>query len=124
MNPAVGESQSRQRRPSGLGAPGNSGCEKEACPGNTHQALDDLQQLLHDHGDALVAKEPADDLKVWRSHEVPVAAVNAGVGQVQSLENRAQSSQHGLCTRADEELHEKITQHTQAQVKGSESADL
>lgn len=51
----------------------------------THQALDDLEQLLHDHRDALVAEQPADDLEVRRPHEVPEAAINAGVGQVQGL---------------------------------------
>lgn len=46
-------------------------------PRETYQALDHLQQLFHDHCNALVAEQPADDLEVWRPHKVPVAAVDA-----------------------------------------------
>lgn len=58
----------------------------------TYQALHDLQQLLHDHCNALVAKQPADDLEVRRPHEVPVAAINARVCQVQSLGDKELSA--------------------------------
>lgn len=64
---------------------------KEAHLRETYQTLDNLEQLLHDHCDALVAEQSADDLEVRRPHEVPVAAVNAGVGQVQSLGDGAGS---------------------------------
>lgn len=53
-----------------------------------YQALDDLQQLLHDHGDALVAQESADGLEVRGPHEVPVGAVDVAVGDVERLEKR------------------------------------
>lgn len=58
----------------------------------TYQALHDLQQLLHDHCNALVAEQPADDLEVRRPHEVPVAAINARVCQVQSLGDKGLSA--------------------------------
>lgn len=69
------------------------------CQG-THQALDDLEQLLHDHRDALVAEQPANDLEVRRPHEVPEAAVNAGVGQVQGL-GREDTVRHEACLVLD-----------------------
>lgn len=53
------------------------------CP--THQAFDDLQQLLHHHGDALVAQQSAHDLDVRGTHKVPVGAKYAAVRQVQGL---------------------------------------
>lgn len=53
-----------------------------------YQTLDDLQQLLHDHGDALVAQESADGLEVRGPHEVPVGAVDVAVGDVERLEKR------------------------------------
>lgn len=57
----------------------------EALP---YQALDDLQQFLHDHSDALVTQESADGLEVRGPHEVPVGAVDVAVGNVKRLENR------------------------------------
>lgn len=77
----------------------------------TYQALDDLQQLLHDDRDALVAEQPADDLEVRGPHEVPEASVDAGVRQVQRLRTRGECGvrttqqrgallcQGALCTR-------------------------
>jgi hypothetical protein len=50
-----------------------------------YQALDNLQQLLHHHGDALVTKETADGLEVRWADKVPVRAVYVGVGNVQGL---------------------------------------
>lgn len=50
-----------------------------------YQALDDLQQFLHDHGDALVAQQSADGLEVRGSHKVPVGAVDVAVGNVEGL---------------------------------------
>lgn len=52
-----------------------------------YQALDDLQQLLHDHSNALVAQEPADGFEVRWPHEVAVGAVDVAVGDVQGLGN-------------------------------------
>ena len=51
----------------------------------TYQALDNLQQLFHHHGDALVTKETADGLEVRGAHKVPVGAVYVGVGDVERL---------------------------------------
>lgn len=53
-----------------------------------YQALDDLQQFLHDHSDALVTQESADGLKMRGPHKVPVGAVDVAVGNVERLENR------------------------------------
>lgn len=53
-----------------------------------YQALDDLQQFLHDHCDALVTQESADGLEVRRAHKVPVRAVDVAVGNVERLEHR------------------------------------
>jgi len=50
-----------------------------------YQALDYLEQLLHHHGDALVTEETADGFEVGRAHEVPVGAVDVGVGDIQRL---------------------------------------
>ena len=55
---------------------------KEAHQRETYQALDHLQQLFHDHCDALVAKQSANDLEVRGPHKVPVAAIDARIGQV------------------------------------------
>lgn len=52
---------------------------------NTHQAFDHLQQLLHHHGDALVAQQAAHDLDVGGAHKVLVGAEYAAVRQVQGL---------------------------------------
>lgn len=71
-----------------------------------YQALDDLQQLLHDNRDALVAEQPADDLEVRGPHEVAVAAVNAGVGQVQSLR-----TQGACCVRTPGRIHKVAPTH-------------
>lgn len=51
-----------------------------------YQALDNLEQFLHHHGDALVAEQTADGLEVRRAHKVPVGAVYVGVGDVEGLE--------------------------------------
>lgn len=48
----------------------------------THQAFHHLQQLLHHHGDALVAQESAHDLDVRRSNKVSVGSKYAAVGHV------------------------------------------
>ena len=54
----------------------------------TYQALDNLQQLFHHHGDSLVTKETADGLEVRGADKVPVGAVYVGVGDVQGLGGR------------------------------------
>lgn len=51
-----------------------------------YQALDNLQQLLHDHSNALVAQEPTDGLEMRRPHEVAVGAVDVAVGDVERLQ--------------------------------------
>lgn len=56
-----------------------------------YQALDDLQQLLHDHSNALVAQEPTDGLEMRWPHEVAVGAVDVAVGDVERLEIRQHS---------------------------------
>lgn len=48
----------------------------------THQAFHHLQQLLHHHGDALVAQESAHDFDVRRSNKVSVGSKYAAVGHV------------------------------------------
>lgn len=53
-----------------------------------YQTLDDLQQFLHDHGDALVTQESTDGLEMGGPNEVPVGAVDVAVGNVERLENR------------------------------------
>lgn len=50
-----------------------------------YQALDDFQQFLHDHGDALVAQQSADGLEVRGPHKVAVGAVDVAVGNVERL---------------------------------------
>lgn len=50
-----------------------------------YQALDNLEQFLHHHGNALVSQETADGLEVWGAHKIPVGAVDVGVGDVQRL---------------------------------------
>ena len=96
---SVRDSQSRYREKiPQLAVPHKFMPVKETPLRETHQALDNLQQLFHDHCNALVAQQPADDLKVWRSHKVPVAAINAGVGKVQSLGKRGQFSTWSLGT--------------------------
>lgn len=52
----------------------------------THQAFDNLQQLLHYHSDALIAQQPAHDLDVRGTQKVPVGTKYAAVGQVQGLQ--------------------------------------
>lgn len=52
----------------------------------THQAFDNLQQLLHYHGNALIAQQSTHDLDVRGTQEVPVGPINAAVGQVQGLQ--------------------------------------
>lgn len=58
------------------------------CEALPYQALDYLQQLLHDHGNALVTQESADGLEVGGPHEVPVGAVDVAVGDVERLQYR------------------------------------
>ncbi len=53
-----------------------------------YQALDNLEQLLHHHSDALVTKKTADCFEMRRTHKVPVGTVDVGVGDVQRLKNR------------------------------------
>lgn len=60
-----------------------------------YQALDDLQQFLHDHSDALVTQESADGLEVRGPHEVPVGAVDVTVGDVERLESRRRGTVSG-----------------------------
>lgn len=50
-----------------------------------YQALDNLKQLFHHYGNALVTKETADGLEVRRANKVSVGAVYVGVGNVQRL---------------------------------------
>lgn len=57
-----------------------------------YQALDDLQEFLHDHCDALVTQESADGLEVRGAHKVPVRAVDVAVGNVERLEDRLRQS--------------------------------
>lgn len=65
-----------------------------------YQALDDLQQLLHDHSNALVAQEATDGLEVRWPHKVAVGAVDVAVGDVERLGNCKHSdSQTGPSTR-------------------------
>lgn len=64
-----------------------------------YQALDDLQQLFHDHGNALVAQEPTDGLEMRRPHEIAVGAVDVAVGDVEGLGNWNSDSQTGPPTR-------------------------
>lgn len=58
-----------------------------------YQALDDLQELLHDHSDALVTQESANGLEMRGPHEIPVGAVDVAVGDVERLEERMWPSQ-------------------------------
>lgn len=51
----------------------------------THQTFDDLKQLLHHHGDALVAQQSAHDLNVRWAQKVPIGGECAAVSQVQGL---------------------------------------
>lgn len=53
-----------------------------------HQAFDDLQQLLHDHSNALIAQQPTHDLNVRGTHKVPVGAEYAAVRQIQGLQTK------------------------------------
>lgn len=57
-------------------------------PALAYQALDDLQQFLHDHRDALVPQQSADGLEMRGSHEVPVGTIDVAVGNVERLEDR------------------------------------
>lgn len=52
----------------------------------SHQAFDNLQQLLHYHSDALVAQQSAHDLDVRGTQKIPVGAKDAAVCQVQGLQ--------------------------------------
>lgn len=56
-----------------------------------YQALDDLEQLLHDHSDALVPQESADGLEMWGAHKIPVGAIDVAVGNVEGLEDKSQA---------------------------------
>lgn len=60
-----------------------------------YQALDDLQQFLHDHSDALVTQESADGLEMRGPHKVPVGAVDVAVGDVERLESRRRGTVSG-----------------------------
>lgn len=55
-----------------------------------YQALDNFQQLLHHHSNALISKKSTNDFKVRGTNKIPVVAVNAGICQIQCLkqENR------------------------------------
>lgn len=57
-----------------------------------YQALDNLEQFLHHHGDALVAQQTADGLEVRRAHKVPVGAVYVGVGDVEGLQEERKTA--------------------------------
>lgn len=59
-----------------------------------YQALDNLEQFLHHHGDPLVAQQTADGLEVRRAHKVPVGAVYVGVGDVEGLQRERDSVKH------------------------------
>lgn len=52
----------------------------------THQAFDNLQQLLHDHSDALIAQQSAHDFDVRGTQKVPVGTKCAAICQVQGLQ--------------------------------------
>lgn len=52
-----------------------------------YQALDDLQQLFHDHCDPLIAKKPADRLEMRWPHKIAVGAIDVTVGNVERLRN-------------------------------------
>lgn len=68
--------------------PVHSYCAWEHPQQHPYQALDDFQELLHDHSNALVAQQSADGLEVRGAHEVPVRAVDVAVGNVERLETR------------------------------------
>lgn len=53
-----------------------------------YQAFDNLKQLLHHYGNALVTKEAADGLEMRRANKVSVGAVYVGVGNVQRLRRK------------------------------------
>lgn len=55
------------------------------CQAQHYQALDDLQQLFHDHGNPLIAKQPADCLEMRWPHKVAVGAIDVTVGNVERL---------------------------------------
>lgn len=59
-----------------------------------YQALDNLEQFLHHHGDPLVAEQAADGLEVRWADKVPVGAVYVGVGDVEGLERERGSVKH------------------------------
>ncbi|KAI1234166.1 hypothetical protein IHE44_0003883 [Lamprotornis superbus] len=52
--------------------PDNRRSWKEMMMAQNYQALDDLQQLLHDHSNALVAQEPTDGFEVRWPHEIAI----------------------------------------------------
>lgn len=63
------------------------------CPTPTYQALDNFQEFLHDHSNALVAQQSADGLEVRGAHEVPVRAIDVAVGNVEGLETEVEESE-------------------------------
>lgn len=56
-----------------------------------YQALDNLEQLLHHHSNALVTKETADGLEVGRADKVSIGAVYVGVGNVERLRRKEET---------------------------------
>lgn len=80
--------------------PGNTH-SSTMCPPHPHpyQALDDFQELLHDHSNALVAQQSADGLEVRGAHEVPVRAVDVAVGNVERLETEIEENECGTPKR-------------------------
>lgn len=58
-----------------------------------YQALDNFQEFLHDHSNALVAQQSADGLEVRGAHEVPVRAIDVAVGNVERLETEVEESE-------------------------------
>lgn len=62
-------------------------------PTPTYQALDNFQEFLHDHSNALVAQQSADGLEVRGAHEVPVRAIDVAVGNVERLETEVEESE-------------------------------
>lgn len=62
-------------------------------PAPTYQALDNFQEFLHDHSNALVAQQSADGLEVRGAHEVPVRAIDVAVGNVEGLETEVEESE-------------------------------
>lgn len=61
---------------------------------HTHQAFDNLQQLLHHHSNALVAQQSAHHLNVWGAQKVSIGAKSAAIGQVQGLHAEKDIKRH------------------------------